>query len=107
MINRIMLLLLAVLVAVCVTSCARREPQGLPPDVTLNLAVTPDPPSVGPSTLTLTITWTATISKSTAGVYSTPFAWTMGGDWVVSVDVTLADGRSFSQQFNFSVKGGM
>jgi hypothetical protein len=32
------------------------------------------------------------------GVYAVPFEWTMGGDWVVTVDVTLADGATFSQR---------
>jgi periplasmic copper chaperone A len=34
------------------------------------------------------------------GVYAVPFEWTMGGDWVVTVDVTLADGTAFSQRFD-------
>ena len=130
--RKILLLLLAVLAAVGAASCTRVEPQSSPPDVMLNLAVTPDPPSVGLSTLTLTLKdktgaaidgatvsikgdmthpgmtpVLATIRQSSGGVYSTPFEWTMGGDWVVSVDVKLADGRSFSELFNFSVKGGM
>lgn len=33
------------------------------------------------------------------GVYAVPFEWTMGGDWVVTADVTLADGATFSQRF--------
>ena len=37
------------------------------------------------------------------GVYEMPFEWTMGGDWIVTVEVTLPDGRSASQQFNFAI----
>ena len=42
----------------------------------------------------------AEASQATNGVYSVPFEWTMGGDWVVTVDVTLADGTTFSQRFD-------
>lgn len=37
------------------------------------------------------------------GVYEMPFEWTMGGDWVVSVEVALPDGRSTTKQFNFTI----
>lgn len=37
------------------------------------------------------------------GVYTVPFEWTMGGDWVVTVDVTLVNGRIISHQFDLSV----
>jgi hypothetical protein len=37
------------------------------------------------------------------GVYKMPFEWTMGGDWVVTVEATLPDGRSATQQFNFAI----
>jgi hypothetical protein len=37
------------------------------------------------------------------GVYEMPFEWTMGGDWVVTVEATLPDGRSATQQFNFTI----
>ncbi|MCB9422828.1 MAG: FixH family protein [Ardenticatenaceae bacterium] len=42
-------------------------------------------------------------SSGENGVYKMPFEWTMGGDWVLTVDVTLPDGRSTSQQFNFTI----
>jgi hypothetical protein len=41
------------------------------------------------------------------GVYAVPFEWTMGGDWVVTVDVALVDGRTASRQFNLAVTGEM
>jgi hypothetical protein len=37
------------------------------------------------------------------GIYEMPFEWTMGGDWIVTVEVTLPDGRSATQQFNYSI----
>lgn len=37
------------------------------------------------------------------GIYEMPFEWTMGGDWVVTVEAVLPDGRSTTQQFNFTI----
>lgn len=37
------------------------------------------------------------------GVYTVPFEWTMAGDWIVTVDFTLADGRSGTETFDFSI----
>lgn len=34
-----------------------------------------------------------------------PFAWTMAGDWIVTVTVTLAGGETAVKIFNFSVQG--
>lgn len=45
----------------------------------------------------------AEVSGAENGVYKLPFEWTMGGDWIVTVAATLPDGRSTSQQFNFTV----
>jgi copper(I)-binding protein len=39
------------------------------------------------------------VTQGVNGVYAVPFEWTMGGDWYVTVDVTLADGTTFSQRF--------
>lgn len=48
----------------------------------------------------------AEASSGEAGVYSVPFEWTMGGDWIVTVDATLADGTTVSEQFDgISVSG--
>ncbi len=37
------------------------------------------------------------------GVYHVPFAFTMRGDWIVTVSVVLADGTTFTQDFDLSV----
>jgi hypothetical protein len=37
------------------------------------------------------------------GYYNVPFEWTMGGDWVVTVEVTLADGMEARQRFDMAV----
>ena len=39
------------------------------------------------------------------GEYMIPFEWTMGGDWIVTVDATLADGMQATQDFNLVVDG--
>ncbi|GAB4283186.1 MAG: hypothetical protein Kow0080_37210 [Candidatus Promineifilaceae bacterium] len=43
------------------------------------------------------------ITENTDGVYEIPFEWTMGGDWVVTVDATLPDGRSVTKDFNMTI----
>lgn len=45
----------------------------------------------------------AEVSSGSDGVYTMPFEWTMGGDWIVTVEVVLADGRTASQQFNYAI----
>ncbi len=37
-----------------------------------------------------------------AGMYVIPYEWTMAGDWFVTVNVTLADGTTESQRFDFN-----
>lgn len=39
-----------------------------------------------------------------AGVYRVPFEWTMGGDWIVTVTVTLPDGTRAEQIFEYVVE---
>jgi hypothetical protein len=41
--------------------------------------------------------------KTDAG-YSVPLTWSMGGDWIVTVEATLSDGRIISQEFDLSVE---
>ena len=38
------------------------------------------------------------------GVYSIPFEWTMAGDWVVTVDIQLADGTKAQKRFDMAVQ---
>jgi hypothetical protein len=37
------------------------------------------------------------------GVYEIPFAWTMAGDWVVTVDLQLPDGTKAQKRFDMAV----
>ena len=99
------------------------------PDVNIDLQVEPDPPAVGEATLLITLTdaegapidnaaitvrgdmdhagMAPVIVESTdghGGEYRMPFAWSMGGGWVVEVTATLPDNRGIAQaRFEFFV----
>ena len=45
------------------------------------------------------------ITDNEDGVYRIPFEWTMGGDWIVVVEVTLPDETIAAQEFNFVITG--
>ena len=45
------------------------------------------------------------VSDGAAGRYLAPFEWTMGGDWVVTVEVTLADGTVARESFDLTING--
>lgn len=45
----------------------------------------------------------ATAANAGDGLYRADFAWTMGGDWIITVTATLPDGRVKSQTFNYTV----
>lgn len=47
----------------------------------------------------------AAITTSESGVYRVPVRWTMAGDWIVTVEAALSDGRRSSQQFDLTVTG--
>jgi hypothetical protein len=99
-----------------------------PTDVTVAHEVAPDPPRVGTATVTLRVADAsgrpvsgARVSlegnmshagmrpvfgearESEPGRYESPLEFTMGGDWVVLVRLTLPDGRKIERQFD--VKG--
>lgn len=98
-------------------------------DINLEMAIEPGQPSVGPSHLVITLSDTngqpidnatlaiegnmthagmvpvlAEASQSEAGRYTVPFEWTMGGDWVVTIEATLPDGRQVSREFPVIVR---
>jgi hypothetical protein len=41
------------------------------------------------------------------GVYTVPFEWTMAGDWIVEVNVTLDDGTEAGERFEYTLAGDM
>lgn len=101
-----------------------------PSDVTVTMRVDPDPPSVGASTLYVTLKHMdgspidnahldvrgdmdhagmmpiiGEANGSTNGEYAIPFAWSMGGGWKVTVTVTLPSQQGeINQTFDFFVE---
>ena len=96
-------------------TCGRRTDNRPPVDVSWTLS--PPAPAVGPAALTVTLRSASggpltaasvrleahmshpgmspvivNAAERTPGVYEIPFAFTMAGDWVLLVAVTLADG---------------
>lgn len=41
-------------------------------------------------------------SSGDNGVYTTPYEWTMAGDWFITIDVTFADGSSATERVDFN-----
>ncbi len=111
------------------SSCARASQQANSADVQISLTAIPFPPHIGESRLVIQV---ADKSGSPiddarlsikgdmthagmepvlaemdgggeAGVYDIPFEWTMAGDWVVTVDVLLPDGRKAQERFDMAV----
>ncbi|MFW6070040.1 MAG: FixH family protein [bacterium] len=114
------------LLAACGSRVSQQESDA---DIRVDLA--PESTVVGPTTLNITVTdgGGAPIDDATLnvkgdmshagmtpvlaegidggqqGLYTAPFEWTMAGDWIVTVDVSLPDGRSTSQRFELAVSG--
>ena len=38
------------------------------------------------------------------GVYTTPFEWTMGGDWIITIIANLGDDTTITREFPFVVE---
>lgn len=122
---------LIILTLLALSACRAPEPTPAASSrVQIALAVLPDPPVTGASTLQVTVTSAsgdpvadaqvsargdmshagmvpviAEASASDVGVYTIPFEWTMAGDWFVDVTVTLADGTEVQQRFDLTVAG--
>lgn len=45
------------------------------------------------------------VAEASDGVYSIPFEFTMGGDWIITVDVTLANGETASVEYEVDAVG--
>lgn len=107
------------LVALVAAACGQAAAQ-IPvlDDLMIELAVEPHPPAVGEATLVITVRdadgtpvegATVTVhgdmdhagmdpvdgesDEDAQGVYRVPFAWTMGGGWILDVTVSLPDNR--------------
>ncbi len=122
------LLLVLTSLAACGRVQAGRE--GAPSDLKIGLTVVPDPPAMGPGQMVVTLADKAnqpvadatvavegdmthagmvpvfgTATPGPAGRYDVPFKWSMNGDWIVTVNVTLPDGSKASRQFPVTVGG--
>ena len=109
--------------------CTASVPSAADPAVEMSLRVTPDPPTVGDAELTIMLVDGAgapindavlyiqgdmghagmapvirDVEGGAEGVYRVPFAWSMGGDWNVTVLATLADGTEVERIFDLSVQ---
>lgn len=110
-------------------ACSRGDDDGDTSDVTVELSVEPESPSVGPATITVVITdddgdtvggadLEIVGDMSHAGMVpvivgateepdgryiSDGFEFTMGGDWIITVRGTLPDGEEIERRFD--IKG--
>jgi YtkA-like len=116
----------AVIVALFVSGCARSGES--PVDLTVKHRISPMPPRVGPASISLGLTGPggepitgaritvdcnmshpgmgpviADAREIQPGQYDAPLSFSMGGDWIVLLHITLADGRRVERQFD--VKG--
>ena len=112
---------LALLLVLSVASCGRGGTDSL--DVGVDLVVSPEPPRIGPSMVTVTLSEAggkpiesaqveleanmshagmvpvlATAPEVAPGRYEAPLEFTMGGDWFILVRAELPDGRSLERQ---------
>jgi major membrane immunogen (membrane-anchored lipoprotein) len=118
-----------IVLALLLTACGQAAtPPAATPEVTLSASVDPQPLAVGDATFIATLHDAsgapvdgATIhlhgdmdhegmtpidresSESTNGEYRLPFAWEMGGGWIVTVTATLKDGGTITQDFTYFV----
>lgn len=115
---------LALLALLTLSMACRGEGPGGDPSLVLQLGISPTPPAVGPARLIITLEDTAgtgiadalivvegnmthagmlpvvdTARMQSPGHYSVPdFGFTMAGDWILTLDATLPDGRRTSLQ---------
>ncbi len=113
--------LLGLLMVLAVASCGRGGKDLT--DVAVELAIEPDPPQIGPATLTVTlhdasgqpisgavvelegnmshagmVPVLAQASEGAPGRYQAVLEFTMGGDWFILVRADLPDGRSMERK---------
>ncbi len=131
--RKLMLLLVLILAASCFAGCqtATPTPDASTQTASITVATTPDPPMMGDSTMTITVTQAgaplanapvsvrgdinhagmkpvlADGTTNADGALDVPFAWSMGGDWIVTVTVTLPDGSEVSQDFDYTISTDM
>lgn len=129
---RALLLLLLILLAACRESAQPTStPEDFTPTpvIEIEMAVEPSPAATGDAALVVTLhspDGTSIVdanvaargdmnhagmipvfgqtSDNTNGVYRIPFEWTMGGDWVVTLTVTLPDGQQVVRSYEMAIR---
>ena len=121
-------ILLLGLLAVLLGGCRATPPETLTDDLDITVQLDPDPPQIGDAVLLVTISNAQgepiddarinvrgdmnhagmrpvlrEVENGQDGVYRIPFEWTMGGDWLLDVEVTLADGVIARRRLNYTV----
>jgi len=106
-----------------VVACTSEQTAPVIDNLDIDLAVEPDPPTAGDSTLMITVKdadgnpindatvavhgdmdhegMTPVDGESTSaqnGMYHVPFEWTMGGGWILDVTVTLPDNKGIATE---------
>ena len=111
-----------------VASAATATPAVTLAPAQIDLVITPQPPKVGDATLNVTVTHgqqplagvqvavrgdmthagmapvLGSAKTDAQGKMSLPFKWSMAGDWIVTITVTLADNSQVAQDFNVTVQ---
>ncbi|MGQ9887141.1 MAG: FixH family protein [Aggregatilineales bacterium] len=120
-----------VLIALIVSGCRQQQTPTTSaenPAISIVVTVEPSPPITGEAKLIITLADSAGAPVSGAQVSArgdmthpgmvpvlaeadcddtgrceVPFEWTMGGDWIVDITVTLPDGTTAAQRFDYRV----
>ncbi len=123
---------LALLAVILTSGCRQSQPTSVSGEsLQISLTAEPNPPVSGQAQLVVTLkdAGGSPISDATLsvrgdmthagmtpviregvtgqnGIYSVPFEWTMGGDWIVEVTAKLKDGTTTTRTFKYSVGEG-
>lgn len=114
------------LMTITLVSCRQQVPSAAETGIQITMSLDPETPTVGDAILHITVTDAdgnpiddATINvrgdmshagmtpvirqvaMGSGGEYEIPFEWTMAGDWFIEVTVTLPDGTSATETFEY------
>ncbi|MCQ3978839.1 MAG: hypothetical protein DPW09_35905 [Anaerolineae bacterium] len=124
------LLTVIIITGIWLTACGRiQQSRSQDEAIIIEMTVKPTQPQVGPANLVFTVTdkagrpindatlevegnmihagmspISARATASEEGRYTTSLEWTMAGDWIVTVNVSLVDGQVVVHQFPVSVQ---